>query len=129
MAGFIIGQLIALDVLSMSKSEMPYTTTDIGFAFRLDQFSMLSGLLGAGLGGVIAIITKQYMFATGIILIWILGCFIGVVNWVLNGFPAMLNILLAGTGLEFVSYVAETIMLVFFFMFLASLLSQRPDLT
>ena len=43
-------------------------------------------------------------------------------------FPVMLNMLLAGTGLEFMAYVAESFVLVFFFFFLASILSQRQDL-
>jgi len=131
-AGYIIGQLAALNVLSLAKSEMPYGVSDISSAFSLNVFSANNigfGLLGAGIGAIIGIITKQYVFATGIILVWLVGTFLNLTNWILNGFPTMLNILLAGTGLEFIAYVVESITLAIFFMFLAGILSQRPDLT
>jgi apolipoprotein N-acyltransferase len=111
---------------------MPYTLSDVNSQFSLFTFSATNvtyGIIGAGIAGLIGLITKQGMFAIIAALIWVVGVFLNIFNWILNGFPLMLNILLAGTGLEFIAYVVESFVLVLFFFFLASILSQRQDMT
>jgi hypothetical protein len=139
-SGYIIAQLVANNVftnamiLGNTNSTSGQTTItdihnqfDIGVVFSASN--IMYGLIGAGLAAVVGIIMRQGVFAIYVILIWIVGIFLGLFSWILNGFPKMLEIILAGTGLEWLSYVLSTFMLAFFFMFLASLLAQRGDLT
>jgi apolipoprotein N-acyltransferase len=131
-AGYIIANLVGLGVLTGNSSVMPYTLDQVNSQFSLFTFSTQNvayGIVGAGIAGLVGWLTKQGMFAVIAALIWVVGVFLNIFNWILNGFPVMLNILLAGTGLEFMAYVAESFVLVFFFFFLASILSQRQDLT
>lgn len=131
-AGYIIANLVGLGVLTGNSGVMPYTLDQVNSQFSLFTFSSQNvayGIVGAGIAGLIGWLTKQGMFAVIAALIWVVGIFLNIFNWILNGFPVMLNILLAGTGLEFMAYVAESFVLVFFFFFLASILSQRQDLT
>jgi hypothetical protein len=131
-AGYIIANLVGLGVLTGNTSVMPYTLDQVNSQFSLFTFSTQNvayGIVGAGIAGLVGWLTKQGMFAVIAALIWVVGVFLNIFNWVLNGFPVMLNILLTGTGLEFMAYVAESFVLVFFFFFLASILSQRQDLT
>jgi hypothetical protein len=131
-SGYIIANLVSLGVLTGNSDVMPYTLTDVNSQFSLFTFSATNvtyGIIGAGIAGLIGLITKQGMFAIIAALIWVVGIFLNIFNWVLNGFPMMLNILLAGTGLEFMAYVVESFVLVLFFFFLASILSQRQDFT
>jgi len=131
-AGYIIANLVGLGVLTGNTSVMPYTLDQVNSQFSLFTFSTQNvayGIVGAGIAGLVGWLTKQGMFAVIAALIWVVGVFLNIFNWILNGFPVMLNILLTGTGLEFMAYVAESFVLVFFFFFLASILSQRQDLT
>jgi len=127
-AGYIIANLVGLGVLVGNSNVMPYTIEQVNSQFNLLTFSVQNvtyGLVGAGIAGLIGLITRQGIFAITAALIWVVGVFLNVFNWILNGFPLMMNILLAGTGLEFVGYIVESVLLAFFFFSLAGILSQR----
>jgi hypothetical protein len=127
-AGIIISYLIGGDVIVGSDSVvMPYSTDQILSQFTLTTFAISA--VGGGIAGLIGLITKQYVFAAGAAVIWILGIFFTLGNWILNGFQLMLNILLAGTGLDFLGTILYAFFLVFFFFFLAGTISQNPNLT
>lgn len=125
-SGYIIANLMGAGILVGHSYTMPYSMTD--FSLQFDLYKTFSVLVGGSVIGLIGLMLKQYTFAMLAGLIWILGIFLNMFAWVLYGFPMMLNILLGGTGLEFMAYIVETFVLVFFFFSLAGIMAQR-DLT
>lgn len=129
-AGYIIASLINLDVLTANQEVMPYTATQIANQFNLFTFSATNvayGLLGAGIAGLIGLITKQGYFAVSAAVIWMLGVFLNIGTWLTSGFSVMMGILLP-PELSFMSYVISTFVTFIFFWFLAGTLTQRPDI-
>ncbi len=127
LAGFAISTLVVGNVLAPNAvyGEMPYGSTEILAQFNLATFTTIAA--GAGIAGLIGLITKQYVFATGAALIWVLGCMFNVGQWLLNGFPRMIGILLNGTGIDvMISTILTTILTFYLFFFFAELLSQKP---
>lgn len=130
MAGFIISSLISLEVLTGNQTVMPYNYQDIQNQFNLFTFSASNiayGLLGAGIAGLIGIITKQGTFAVSAAVIWILGIFLNIGTWITSGFSVMMGILLP-PELSFMSYILCAVVTMTFFWFLAGTLTQRPDI-
>lgn len=125
LAGYIINYLVAGDVLVANQEVMPYGSEGILAQFNLATFTAIAA--GAGIAGLIGVITKQYVFAAGAALIWTVGLMFNVGQWILNGFPRMIGILLNGTGLDvIVSTVCTTLLTLYLFFFLAETLSQKP---
>jgi len=142
-SGYMIAKLADpnVDVLmQINVFNMPYNASDItnsttitGSTFSMTNFS-ISSIVGAiiggfGIAGLIAFYFKSAMLAVIAALLWVLSCFMGVITWFTTGFSTLLTAALYGTGLEWIAAVFEGFMLVFFFFFLASILSQRQDLT
>ena len=132
-AGYIIANLVALDVLMGDRTVTSDAMVDIKSRFDLGaKFNMqniIGGILGIVAIGAIGMFTGQGMMAVIGAIIWVIAMFIGIFDWITNGFGNMIAILLAGTGLEFMGVVVGTIVTVYFFFVLASMLSQRQDLT
>lgn len=129
-AGIIISALVSADVLTADQSVMPYTTDQIKEQLNLFTFSASNiayGLLGAGIAGLIGLITKSGTFAVSAAVIWILGIFLNLATWITNGFSVMIGILLP-SDLWYMSYIVEAFVLSTFFWFLAGTLTQRPDI-
>lgn len=123
-SGYIIANLVTAGVLVGNTSVMPYSMNDISVAF--DPVKVFSAAAGIGIAGLFGLITRQGIYAITAALIWVVGIFLNVVSWMLWGFPLMLNVLLAGTGLEvIVPAIAGAFLPAFFFFSLAGILSQR----
>jgi hypothetical protein len=129
LSGFVLANLMAANVLPMTDQiPMPYGLEDIQKTFNPFTFSMnniLYGVVGAAIAGLIGLILRQGTFAIYAVIIWLVGCFLGITQWVILGFPLFLEFLLAGTQLSFMSFVISTLLFVFFFFFLAETLAQR----
>jgi hypothetical protein len=95
--------------------------TNMG-VFSLVVFGALAG--GGVLMGLAALITRQYVYAAGAILIWVVGILSGIGAWLLAGVPIMLNALLP-VEVQWVSYVVVAFFALSFFMFLVEVASQR----
>jgi hypothetical protein len=53
---------------------------------------MIGGVgVGATLGGILAYLTKQYVFGAVIMLVWVLGMIAPILQWVFDGLPTMLD--------------------------------------
>lgn len=140
-SGLIIAALVTQGILMGNASSMPYNTTDVSnqFSFSIFNVSLENvayGVLGAGLAGIIGLITKQGIFAIYAILIWLVGIFSGIAQWVLGGLGKMIDLLLVDTGLDTllpapfsIGLIFNGFMLAFFFFWLASILSQRQEIT
>lgn len=130
LSGYVIANLMADDIIASSdKMEMPYTIEEIQNQFSPFSFSVTNialGVLGAGIAGLIGLLLKQGTFAIYAVVIWLVGTFLNIASWVIFGFPKFMVFLLAGTGLDYLSYVFTTLLYLFFFWFLAETLAQRP---
>lgn len=126
LAGWMISELVSANVLISNAEVMPYDSEGILAQFNLATFTALAA--GAGIAGLIGLITKQYVFAAGAALIWTVGIMFNASNWILNGFPRMIGILLADTGGFdiIVSTILTTLLTFYLFFFLAETLSQKP---
>jgi hypothetical protein len=123
-SGYVIANLVTAGVLVGNTAVMPYSMNDITVAF--DPVKVFSAAAGIGIAGLFGLITRQGIYAITAALIWVVGIFLNVVSWMLWGFPLMLNVLLAGTGLEvIVPAVVGAFLPAFFFFSLAGILSQR----
>jgi hypothetical protein len=138
-SGFMIGKLAdpAVGVLMpINNMTMPYDastaiTNSTTSPFVLENFSttkIIASIIG-GIGIFALLVTRNAGFAVIATLLWVLGCMMDVTTWFLTGFSTFMEVMLAGTGLEWLAAVFYGFMLVFFFFFLASILSQRQDLT
>lgn len=133
-AGITVGYLYSQGVLASTETQtMPYTTSDIENRFNVLSFfnvqNLLYGVIGGAIGGLFGLITRSGVFAVGAILIFVVVSLVPIIGWVLTGFGVMMNVFLAGTGLEFISYIFYSILSVFFFFFLFNVLGQRQDMT
>ena len=138
-SGFMIGKLAdpAVGVLMpINNMTMPYDasiaiTNSTTSPFVLENFSttkIIASIIG-GIGIFALLVTRNAGFAVIATLLWVLGCMMDVTTWFLTGFSTFMEVMLVGTGLEWLAAVFYGFMLVFFFFFLASILSQRQDLT
>ena len=116
-----IGIFVVTEIIPVG-AWMQHSEADISAQFNLTVFTAAAG--GATLGGIVAIITKQYLFATGIILIWVIGVLYTPVNWLLIGFPLMLAALLPAE-LSAVASAFSILSTIVFFVFFAEILGGR----
>ena len=138
-SGFIIGKLADPSVgvlMPINNMTMPYNastaiTNSTTSPFQLSNWSVgkiIASIIG-GVGIFALLITRNAMFAIIAALLWVLGCMMDVTSWVLTGFSTLMQVMLAGTGLEWLGDIIYGFLLVFFFFWLASILAQRQDMT
>jgi hypothetical protein len=96
--------------------------SDMTSTFTLSIFAGVG--LGGAIVGIIALITRQFVYATYALIIWIAGVLLPIAQWFLGGVPIMLAYLLP-SELWFVTSSIEALMLILFFMFFVELFSQR----
>jgi len=117
-------------VLPLIGTPSPYSNSQIADVFSLNYFSasnLAIAVLGGGIVGLIGVIFKQGIFAIYAVLVFVLGLFLGVGNWILYGMGSLVTTLLGGTGFEWIGSMLSLFTTIVFFMFLASILSQRQD--
>jgi len=134
MAAYIINQSGAF-----IESQLLYINPfDVSNQFSLTVFGGL--LIGGGIIGVIALITRQYVYASVALVVWVIGLILPVAQWFLLGTPIVLNALIpVGTDGKPVLLPVEindvwvsgfTLIIVaffafIFFMFMIEIASQR----
>ena len=103
------------------------TPSDISSYFNINVFSALTIAIGGGVIGLIGILTKQNIYAIGIILIWVMGVMFKPISWILQGLPIVLDNLLnvGGVDLSIFKYGIIALYDLIFFIFLAEIISQR----
>jgi hypothetical protein len=107
--------------------------------FRIENLKItdLSLLVGGSLfAGIVGILTKQYVFAGVVILIWIVSNLLGPIGMLVNGFPKMVTevILIIGSNSaeaqslsSIVGWVVTALYVYTMFMFFISILGQRQQ--
>jgi hypothetical protein len=124
--------MVSLGVFVPMGTPGAYTSSQIQNQFSLGVFTASNiaiASVAGGITGLIGIMFRQGIYAIYAVLVFILGIFLGIGNWVFYGVGSLANLLLAGTGLEPIAGILQVLTVAFFFFFLASILAQRPDLT
>jgi len=133
-AGLIAGNLMTQNILATGEvNDMPYTIEEIENMFNpfsnFSVYNILYGLIGAGIAGLLGLITRSGTFAIYAVILFIVGLFLNVFEWVLFGLPKFTSFLVAGTGLEWLTAVVTMFVCFIFFWFIVELLAQRQLMT
>jgi len=121
MINISIGVIHALGLFSVYQEPI-ISSTAITSVFNLTVFS-----ISAGLAGIAGILTRQFIFGAGALLLWLVGVFYAPIQDIFIGVPRLINILLADSPLvaTVVGGAVTAITSIILFMFLFELLSQR----
>jgi len=124
MSAFILSQSGAMT----SSQELYINPLDIyNPETQTGQFSLvLFGALGVGgaILGLASLLTRQYVYAAGALLIWVIGIFLPIGQWLLLGTPIILAALLPAE-VAYISHVVTAFFALVLFMFLAEIVGQR----
>ena len=118
MSAFIINESGAL-VQSQTLYISPF---DVQNQFSLGLFGALG--VGGAILGLASLLTRQYVYAAGALLIWIIGIFLPIGQWLLLGTPIILAALLPAE-VAYISHVVTAFFALVLFMFLAEIVGQR----
>ena len=118
MSAFIINESGAL-VQSQTLYISPF---DVQNQFSLGLFGALG--VGGAILGLASLLTRQYVYAAGALLIWVIGIFLPIGQWILVGTPIILGALLP-SEVAYISHVVTAFFALVLFMFLAEIVGQR----
>jgi hypothetical protein len=106
----------------MVSQELYINPLDISNRFSLTIFVGLT--VAGGLTGIIALITRQYVFASVALVIWAVGLLVPIGQWFLLGVPIIMNAIVP-SELSYLTYAVSAFMAFIFFMFMMEILTQR----
>jgi len=118
-ACFIVNsmKILPVQVDTMISDPTTYYTTKF-------NYMVFYGLLGAAPISILGLITRQYTFASIILVVWVVGQFLPIISDFLTAFPNFISSILPPEmqvfGYLLISYNAITM-----FMFLMQIVSQR----
>ena len=118
MSAFILSQSGAMT----SSQELYISPFDVQNQFSLGLFGALG--VGGAILGLASLLTRQYVYAAGALLIWVIGIFLPIGQWILLGTPIILAALLP-TEVAYISHVVTAFFALVLFMFLAEIVGQR----
>jgi len=126
---FILCLNIAAWLLVQSETlpvgqELYYSPTDLSTIFSIDAFTIEALAIGGGLAGIIAWLTKQYVFASLALVIWVISIMFNIGKGLLLGVPIMLATLLP-EELIYLSQAVTALFAFILFMFFIEIASQR----
>lgn len=96
--------------------------TDITNQFSLTMFAVLG--VGGTIIGILGAIFRQYTYAAGAILIWVIGIILPIAQWLLGGLPIMMAALLP-EAVAWFGYVVAAFFAAAFFMFILEIAGGR----
>jgi hypothetical protein len=130
---FVCLQLACVAVTALSsQGVLPFGTQVFKEKYSIGMIESefaLAGILGAGVGfgvSLVGFLLKQYTFGFLAGAIWVLGILSGICTWVLVGLRGTMDLFLAGTGLEWISYIIYAGVLVMFFGLMLEQLGNKP---
>lgn len=113
-----------LNYLQVIPGPSLYLTPDMLLSeFSLTAFASIG--VGGAIAGLLALITRQYVYAVGAILIWIIGLVLPILQWVVAGLPFMLAAMLNPYGLGWFAAVIEGFFAIIIFIFCIEILSGK----
>jgi hypothetical protein len=103
--------------------EINVSPLDISNTFNLTVFGALT--VGGAVLGVIAVLLRQYVYAAGVLLIWVIGIIMPVVWWLIGGLPMMLSAILAPYDMTWLITTVVAFATVHLFFFLVEFAAGR----
>jgi len=103
-----------------------YNPNDISSYFNLNIFDIQTATFTGltAIASIITILTKNYVFAAGLLVIFVLGAIFTPTQMLFNGMGTLLNALLP-SELAWIAVVIQVLYLIPMFFFMAEILSQR----
>ena len=125
---FVLCLNIAAFILNESAAFPTSQALSVNPSDVITQFNWTTLLTSLGTGGavagIVALLTRQYVYAAGALLIWSVGALSPLIRWFFIGAPLMLNALLP-SELVFISIAVQAFFAIIFFMFIIEIVSQR----
>jgi len=118
LSAFVLHQSQALT----TSQELYISPFDVTNKFSLTLFGALG--VGGAILGLASLLTRQYVYAAGALLIWVIGIFLPIGQWLLVGTPLILAALLP-PEISYISHVVTAFFAFALFMFLGEIVSQR----
>jgi hypothetical protein len=126
---FMICVNLAVYILASSQiylgatANMPISPQNLLGQLGYNLTTVIAGIgVGLGVGGIMAFITKQYVFGVAILLIWVLAQIAPILQWVFGGLPIMMN---AFGVPSYIVDVVDGLMFLVFFMGILEIASYR----
>lgn len=103
---------------------------DITGMFSLDIFTVITGIVGGGVIGILAMITRSYALSAGVIVLWVMGVVLKPIRDIFVGLPRLVNTLLSESPTigTIVSQVVVAFGALLLFLFIVEILLGR-DIT
>lgn len=117
--------LASANLYTYSTSAMPIDPDNLlaQLGYQTDLTVVIAGIgVGATVGGILAYLTRQYVFGAVILLIWVLGMIAPVLQWVFTGLPTMLD---AFGAPSYITLALRGFIFFTFFMGILEVASQR----
>jgi hypothetical protein len=111
---------------------LPFGSQQFKEVYNINQIETqfaLSAILGGGVGfgvGLIGIMLRQYTFGILAGPIWVVGILVGICAWVLGGLSIIIDLFLAGSGIEWLRPVIYVGIIVVFFGLILEQLGNKP---
>ena len=111
----------------------PTEMTSIFTIQNIDLTKILVASIGGILGGIIILFTRQYIFATIALLIWVICVLLTPIGWVISAFPLTIRSLILMSGApvaiaDMFQIVTSVFYAFIFFMFILEIAGQRQIL-
>lgn len=124
---FVICLNLAAFVINESQATVTNTLLYINPFDVTNQFSLtIFGALGVGgaLIGIAALLTRQYVYAAGALLIWVIGIMLPISQWILIGAPIIMSAILP-SEISYLTYIVSAFFTLTLFFFLIEIATQR----
>lgn len=93
--------------------------------FSLDTFSIVTGIVGGSVIGVLAMITRSYALSTGVLILWLVGVLLRPIRDIFIGLPRLVEAVLP-PAVWFVSEIIVAFAALILFVFIVEVIAGRP---
>lgn len=69
--------------------------------FKIENWKITDWILLGSVGlftALLMVLTRQYMFGSIVIILWVIGCFVAPIGWLVYGFPKFVGDIIYTTG-------------------------------
>lgn len=122
-----LSTLASLGALPTFGTEGTITPEGIGSLFALDQFTVITGVVGGAVTGILAMITRSYALSGAVLLCWIVGVLIRPITDIFTGLPRLVTSILP-PEIAFVGQIITAFTAFAFFIFIVEVLGGRDIL-
>lgn len=104
--------------------------SNVSSLFALDAFTVLTGIVGGGVVGVLAMLTRSYALSSGVLILWIMGIVLKPIRDIFVGLPLLVESVLSESPViaGVVSQVVVAFAALLFFIFVIEIIAGR-DIT